>query len=336
MKKIRLKKSRKRRLNYAIIKFFFFVIIIIISIVLTIKYLINNSKNITKDEYLTYLLNKSYDKSSDNFIIKEGIKLFSGIDLKKPETLISNKLKLALRDKSYDSVEDLGAGEDNYSTDIYDKVTSFIENNQKQIQNPILYLYNSHQLETYSNEGLDSDISPNVLMVTYLLSEKLNKNKIPTIVEDTNISEFNKISNLPSDSFYTSTRIFLKNTMNKYPTVKYFIDLHRDSVNRNISTRNINNKNYARILFVLGTTNKNYKENESIMEKLNTIAGKYYPGLSRGIYKRQTPNWPDSYNQDLNKGVLLIEVGGKENTLDEISNTIDALCDIITKYIEGI
>ena len=172
-------------------------------------------------------------------------------------------------------------------------------------------------------------------MTSYLLKDQLNKNDIPTIVEDTNISEFIKISNLSSDSFYASTRIFLKNVMNKYKNLKYFIDIHRDSVNKDISTTTIDNKKYARILFVLGTTNPNYKENESIMKSLDDISDKLYPGLSRGIYYRPTPNWPDSYNQDLNKGVILIEVGAKENTIEELTNTVNALSDIIKTYIKG-
>ena len=172
-------------------------------------------------------------------------------------------------------------------------------------------------------------------MASYLLKDELNKKNIPTIVEDTNISEFIKVSGLSSDSFYGSTRIFLKNVMNKYSSLKYFIDIHRDSVGNNISKATINNKDYARVLFVLGTTNPKYKENEKIMKSLDTLLDKYYPNLSRGIYNRPTPNWPDSYNQDLNSGIILIEVGGKDNTLEEVTNTVNALSFVIEKYIKG-
>ena len=47
------------------------------------------------------------------------------------------------------------------------------------LDNPILYLYNTHQLETYSNEGIENTtITPNVMMASYLLKEKLKSNNI--------------------------------------------------------------------------------------------------------------------------------------------------------------
>ena len=62
--------------------------------------------------------------------------------------------------------------------------------NPTSINNPIIYLYNSHQLENYSSENLDIyGITPNVLMASYLLRENLNKLGISTIVEEANMSE---------------------------------------------------------------------------------------------------------------------------------------------------
>ena len=336
MKKMKIKNKTKKKFNIKIFKFLFFTLIIITSFTLTIKYLINNSKTITKDEYLNYLINKTYFKNTDNFLVKESIKLISKVDLNKPNTLIDNKFKIKNKVNNIKIKKDATSGEDDYKEENYNKITTYIDNKENKEIDPIIYIYNSHQLETYSNQGLENEnITPNVMMTSYLLKDELNKKDIPTIVEDTNISEFIKISGLSSDSFYASTRIFIKNAMNKYKNLKYFIDIHRDSVNKDISTIKIDNKSYARILFVLGTTNSNYKANESVMKSLDNISDKLYPGISRGIYYRPTPNWPDSYNQDLNSGVILIEVGGKENTIDEVTNTINALSNIIKSFIKG-
>ena len=45
----------------------------------------------------------------------------------------------------------------------------------------------------------------------------------------------------------------------------------------------------------------------------------------------------EDYNfvQDLNKNIMLIELGAKENTIEEVTNTIDALTFIFNKYING-
>ena len=333
MKRAKIKNKSKKKFNNKVFKFLFFILVIGLSFTFTIKYMLDDSK-ITKDEYLNYLLNKSYFKDTDNFIIKESVKLLSKVDIKNPSTLIDNKFKNS--NEEIKIKKDAKASEDNYQEDVYSKITTYIDNNSKNDDNPLIYIYNSHQLETYSNIGLESNnITPNVMMTSYLLKEELKKKEISSIVEDTNISEFIKVSGLSSDSFYASTRIFLKNAINNYSSLKYFIDIHRDSVNKDISTATINNKKYARILFVLGTTNKNYKENEKVMKSLDNISDKKYPNLSRGIYNRPTPNWPDSYNQDLNSGIILIEVGGKDNTIEEVSNTVNALSNIISSFIKG-
>ena len=121
---------------------------------------------------------------------------------------------------------------------------------------------------------------------------------------------------------------------NKYNSLKYFIDIHRDSVEKNITTTNINGKNYAKILFVVGLEHNNYKENLSTAEKINTIANKYYPGLSRGIYKKEGPGVDGIYNQDISSNSILIEVGGKDNNIDEVLNTTEAISNILYYYIK--
>ena len=69
--------------------------------------------------------------------------------------------------------------EDDYNASVYEKITSYVENPLKDKENPVIYLYNTHQLETYSNSGFEnSHVNPNVLMASYLLAESLNKSNI--------------------------------------------------------------------------------------------------------------------------------------------------------------
>jgi stage II sporulation protein P len=60
----------------------------------------------------------------------------------------------------------------------------------------------------------------------------------------------------------------------------------------------------------------------------NTIAEKY-PGLSRGV--RQ---YPFIYNQDLHPRSLLVEVGGHENSLDEVKRAIPYLAEVLAEVFE--
>ena len=127
----------------------------------------------------------------------------------------------------------------------------------------------------------------------------------------------------------------MNNKKEKYPTLKYFIDVHRDSVSYDKSVVSINNKKYAKLLFIVGLENKNYKENLEFTEKINNKINSLYPGLSRGIYKKSGPGVNGVYNQDNNKYTILIEVGGEKNTLDEVMNSTIAFCECFMEVIKN-
>lgn len=320
------------------VKFLFLIVIVYLTYALTLKYLINSNIDITNEKYVSFLINESYNKNNKySFIVNESLKLMSGIDLTKPYTMLDSKMKSDIVETIDKKEKDATAGEDDYDSSVYEKLTSYISNpSDNQVSNPEVYIYNTHQLETYSKSGLEnSSVTPNIMMTSYLLSEKLNKLGVPSMVEDTNISEFIKISNLDTSEPYEVTRIFINNVKSKYPSLKYFIDIHRDSVSKDISTCQINGKNYARILFVVGTTNPSYADNEKIASKLDEISDNLYPCMSRGIYKKETKGWNIVYNQDLSSNAMLIEVGAKENTIDEVLNTVDALSNVLKTYIKG-
>lgn len=338
MKKINLK-SNKKKFSKKIFKFLFLIVLIVCSYFVTINYYSKKGIDITEEEYVKFLINTAYktENPSYTFIVNESLKLLSKFDLTKPETMLDSKFISKENVSDSNNKKDATIGEDDYDSSTYEKLTSYISNpNNNESENPVVYIYNTHQLETYSSEGLEGyNITPNIMMTSYLLSEKLNKSGISSIVEDTNISEFMKASNIASTEFYATTRIFINNAKNKYPSLKYFIDIHRDSVSKDISTCSIDGKNYARILFVIGTSNESYAENEKVVMQIDKIIDKLYPCMSRGIYKRETSGWSIAYNQDISKNVMLIEVGAKDNTIDEVLNTVDALSVVLTKYMKG-
>ena len=82
-------------------------------------------------------------------------------------------------------------------------------------------------------------------------------------------------------------------------------------------------------MFLLGLENNNYLENKKILEKLNNYLEINYPGLSRGIYEKKGKGVNGIYNQDYSKNVILIEVGGVDNTILEVSNSIKVIASMI-------
>ena len=83
----------------------------------------------------------------------------------------------------------------------------------------------------------------------------------------------------------------------------------------------IDNKDYAKVLFLIGLENKNYEENLMFTEKINNKLNEYYKGLSKGILKKGGEGVNGVYNQDFNNRTILIEIGGYENTPTEVLNS---------------
>jgi stage II sporulation protein P len=88
-------------------------------------------------------------------------------------------------------------------------------------------------------------------------------------------------------------------------------------------------------MFVVGLENSNYRGNLAIAEAINKIINNKYPNLSRGILKKQGAGVNGVYNQDISPNMMLIEVGGVDNNIEEVLNTIDALASILYEYIRG-
>lgn len=201
-------------------------------------------------------------------------------------------------------------------------------------EEPRIYIYNSHQGETYSYKYLEEyNIIPNVLMASHMLREKLNNIGINSVVEENNILEYMDKNNLDHSGSYIASRYYLEKFMNENNEMDLYIDLHRDAINHANSYININGKDCAKILFVIGLEYNTYQNNLNIVEKINNIINTKYPNLSRGIMKKKGYGVNGVYNQDLSSNVILIEIGGHENNIDEVNNTLDLVADALKEYL---
>lgn len=190
-----------------------------------------------------------------------------------------------------------------------------------------IYIYNTHQTETYASKE-------SIIQATTYFKEQLEKNNINIVVENGNIQEFLNANNYTYNYSYVASRYFIKEEL---ATKSYdlIIDLHRDAATKGKTTTKINGKNYAKIMFVIGKKNSNYKKNYEIATLLNNMILEKYPSLTRGVLLQSGSNVNGIYNQDLNENMILIELGGNENTYEEIKNTIDLISVIIGEYLYG-
>lgn len=196
-----------------------------------------------------------------------------------------------------------------------------VSNDKKKV-----YIYNTHQDESYID-------NKSVVDAANYFKNQLNKYDIEVKIEDGNINEFLNINNYSYNYSYVASRYFIEEEIkNNYDLV---IDLHRDAVSKKNSIVELNGKLYARVMFVIGKKNKNYKNNYEIVKEINTLIENKYPGLSRGILLQNGVNVNGIYNQDLAPNIILIELGGNHNQFSEVKNTIDLLAPLIGEYLYG-
>lgn len=212
-----------------------------------------------------------------------------------------------------------------YSKTYQNKTTYEKTNNVFAMTNsPRVYIYNTHDTEAY----LDGILG--VREAAKLLKLELEKVNISTLVEENRVSTFYNKLYRTSEEAYDISRKYLVNVLKTYPNLELIIDLHRDAVNRANSYVSIDNKDYAKILFVQSIRYDTYEKNMQLVNSINDKVKAKYPNLSRGIMiKKQT-----IFNQDLNTNIILLELGSNNNSFEEVNNTIDILVPIIKEVLD--
>ena len=197
--------------------------------------------------------------------------------------------------------------------------------------NNLVYIYNTHDTEKYALPFTsDYSIIPDVTLVSKMLKEYLKNHNIDSYIESSKIKDYLKKNKLKYSDSYEASRYYLeKNLNNNYELI---LDIHRDSLRRKYTLYEKDNKKYARILFIIGASNKNYKKNKEIAENLNSRLNNKSKGMSRGVTIREDA----TYNQDLNSKIILVKIGGIDNTLEELNNTIEVFSKVISDYIKEI
>lgn len=319
----------KRRKKHKLIKILILILVCYFSFESTTYYVLKSQLATSNEEFLQNMLRDSnhyllYQKSEENVIAKIG-KYFMDFDLEQPLSL------LGVPTVEEQKKEEMVFQEDPDATFVSNPVEKTDVSSSPQV-----YIYNTHQTESYSMKTLEPyNITPSVMMASYLMKEHFQKAGIETIVEETNISDYMKEQGYQYAESYVASRTFVESILNKYPDLKLIIDLHRDAIPHDSSTITIGEKNYAKVLFIVGMNNPNYQANLSLAQSLSDLINQSYPKLSRGIMSKSGSNVNGLYNQDLNGNMILLELGANENTIDEVQNTVEAIVPIISAYLKS-
>ena len=209
---------------------------------------------------------------------------------------------------------------------------------------PTVLIIHSHGTEaylpgdgyTYTEEGGEYrtlDEACNMLALGEELARLLNEAGIITVQDR---SYYDYPDYLTS---YDNARIGLQEQLNRYPTVKLVIDLHRDSAQRSDGSQwateaIINGEKSAQVMLVMGTdsyyTHPNWEKNLSVALKLQAIMEKTHGGSTRPLDLRK-----QRFNQDLSVGSIIAEIGAAGNTYREAQNAVSVLAEAIILLANG-
>lgn len=209
-----------------------------------------------------------------------------------------------------------------------------------------VYIYHTHtweaflpELETEVNEDDEFpgahawDRENNITVVGEHLSSELTKRGIVTLHDRTDFQTIIEERGLQYADYYEVSREYVEEVLTQQDNIQMVFDIHRDSLSRNQTTTTINGEEVARIYFNVGGELQQ-KRNLDFARELHLLAEEMYPGLSRGVIETGGLGRNGIYNQDLHDQAILIDIGGFENSLEEVKRAATYFADVVEVFLE--
>lgn len=319
MKKVKLKKKRKFKF-----RIFVYAFLVFLGYQVSYNVIMNVKLAHSNDDFIKCLLADSnyhmlYEKKANNLLSRAFSYFF---DVNEPVSILENTF--------------------HYKANKVD-TAGYVSNPKQEVStvsnvslNPLVYIYNTHQAESYQGKALEQyNITPGVMMASYIFQDKLEKENVKTLILEDNVIDYMNLNNMKHSASYKASRYFISKTISQTSSLKLIFDLHRDSISKDKSTVVINNKSCAKIVFVVGNEYDSYEQNLELTNKLNNMIKEKYPTLTRGVLIKGGAGSNGVYNQDLSSKMTLMELGSDSNTIDEVLNTIELLAPIIGEFVHG-
>ncbi len=193
---------------------------------------------------------------------------------------------------------------------------------------PEVLVFHTHTTECYDGDEMSGESERttnenyNVCAVGDVICDTLESYGIHTIHDKT-------IHDYPSyQGSYTRALSTLTADLEKYPSIKVTLDIHRDAYVYSDGSKlrvatNINGKDTAQVMLVLGTDSMglyhpHWRSNLVLAAKIQSAAQIMYPDMMRPINLRR-----ERFNMHATKGSLLIEVGSNGNSLAEARSSAE-------------
>lgn len=214
-----------------------------------------------------------------------------------------------------------------------------IKNSHSTFGKEVVYIYHTHSRESflpYLRDTIKAEEAyhetANITLVGEMLGRELERRGIGTEVDSSDIVKILAFRELDYRSSYAISRELVLSSIKENKDLELFLDVHRDSLNKDSTTIQLNGENHARLLFVVGTGYENFENNLNFAETLDQMLAAQYPGLSKGVIQKDGSSGDGVYNQDISPNSVIVEIGGVDNTVEELHRTTEIFADVISNY----
>lgn len=212
------------------------------------------------------------------------------------------------------------------------------ESKQSTGKRDVVFIYNTHSRESFLPhlpDVTDPDQAHhdevNISKVSDRLAETLKSNGVGTNVDHTDIMNVLNEKGWEYGQSYDASRDVVEDAVSTNDDIQYVFDVHRDSLPGDQTTKEIDGKKYAQVLFVVGADYDDYEKNLSLATEIHEMLEEKYPGLSKGVITKEGAGTNGVFNQDLSDNAMLMEFGGYDNTLEELYRSADVVGEMFSE-----
>lgn len=217
------------------------------------------------------------------------------------------------------------------------KLPEGADHSHSAIERDRVYIYHSHSRESFlpyfkHTDQPEDAFHPkvNITLAGKMLERALERRGVGAQSDSADIVRELEAKDLEYGSSYLVSRERVRSAQKANKDLDIFLDIHRDSLRKPSTTIEKNGETYARLLFVVGTGHAAFEQNLSFANELHEQISAQTPGLSKGILTKDNRQGNGIYNQDISPRSVIVEVGGVDNTAEEISRTIEVLADVLS------
>lgn len=204
---------------------------------------------------------------------------------------------------------------------------------------PLVLIYHTHATESYLDTNdtgsyRSHDPERNMIAIGKVICDMLKEHGVVSLhaTEMFDLKSYN--------AAYSNSAAAVEELMEKYPSLQYAIDVHRDSItdrdgNCISADYEYNGEIASQLMFVCGTDeggsgHTEWRKNLTTVLHLGNIMKDRFPSSLRPINLRRA-----SFYQDKTPGAMLLEIGSTGNTMAEAKRAAEHFAVCLAEYVTG-